>query len=372
MNFKQRATLVAAAVAVFVIADAQRAHAQQFELLHSFAACPAEGCGTTGDAAYPNAEVVTGGSVTRTFIAGPDGWYYGTSSGGGRGWGTVFRVDTGGAVEIVHRFPGEGPGGCGPAGIGFSAGGVLYVMGRGCPNLFGPVAIFRVMNATAEMVHEFTADGFGSPNALVASTTGTFYIGSGTPPFAPTRYQRWNETDGTLTLLPVNGHGPMRALADGHVYVRDYFCFLVPFSDIYACASDRLIRLDDGAEIYLPDSESVGTTDTLADDNFLVGPDGNLYGSTLHQGAHRIYRLTSDGTYTFLPGSDGLWPLGFAVDGSAYGRTDAEGAGTLSRLTGGVQMPVHAFNGLDGNGAFSQFVRGADGHLYGLRGEGGE
>jgi len=129
-----------------------------------------------------------------------------------------------------------------------------------------------------------------------------------------------------------------------------------------------LVRLDDATQIDLP----LADESTLADENFMVGPDGNFYGSVNRQGARRIYRLLPDGNYTLLSGSAGLWPLAFAPDGSIFARTDAGGAGAIAQFTRGTQLPVHAFDGTDGDGAFSPLVRGADGHLYGLRSEGGE
>ncbi len=134
-----------------------------FEVLHAFI-CESDGC-------FPSAGLT----------AGSDGKFYGTTScGGGRGGGTVFRLNPDGtAFEVLHTFT-CGSDGCVPA-AGLTAGsdGKFYGTTDG-GGAAGGGTVFRLNpDGTAfEVLHAFTCesgDGCGPDAGLTAGSDGKFY-----------------------------------------------------------------------------------------------------------------------------------------------------------------------------------------------------
>jgi uncharacterized repeat protein (TIGR03803 family) len=128
-------------------------------------------------------------------------------------------------------------------------------------------------------------------------------------------------------------------------------------------------------------------------EELVVGPDGALYGSSIHGGASgngTLFRLRTNGTFTKLHdfnGTDGGYPVAALVagpDGALYGSTMYDGAaqppqgvfwpfGTLFRVqTNGIFTKLHDFNGTDGDYPTVALVVGPDGALYGSTPVGGK
>ncbi|MFL6589221.1 MAG: choice-of-anchor tandem repeat GloVer-containing protein, partial [Chthoniobacterales bacterium] len=108
--------------------------------------------------------------------------------------------------------------------------------------------------------------------------------------------------------------------------------------------------------------------------------DGNFYGTTNTEGAYgvgAIYRVTPQGQiatiYSFKGGSDGYSPsssLLVGPDGNLWGTTsfnnDNTTYGTIYKVTlKGVLTTVHTFTGPDGRYPATELLNGGDGKLYG-------
>lgn len=355
---------VVAAFAFAVVLVASTAGAQQFELISSFTGCAPEGCGTTGDPAHP-------GSLVR----GPDGNFYGTSGfdrrpgdPGPRSWGTVFRIAPDGARQILHVFDGTTAGGCGTAGVTFGQDGALYgVTGGGCATPATGRVIFRISDGSYSVVQELPA-GSLIPYTFVAGSNGAFYGLAHVDPDR-TAVVKW---DGN-SVTQVTAFGSQAILTN-----------LVPAPDgnIYFSweVNNSIIELNLGKIYRLTPSDALQTVWESFDrivprGDLVVGPDGTLYGSTVQfitgVGPLRPYRLTPGGALTYYPGATPGIVRAADVDHSVYLETGGA-FGSIARLfPDGTLVPVHQFEETDGAGPMSQLVRGADGHLYGTRGDGG-
>ena len=296
-------------------------------VLHSFAYGPADG-----------------GSPTASLTTGPDGNFYGVTSGGGaNGTGTVFSSTPAGVVTILHSF-GSGQDGMFPEStLLLAADGNFYgTTNEGGANSMG--TIFKISPAGVEtVVYSFSggADGSAPSSGLIEGSDGNFY--------------------GTTVQGGTNNAGTVYKLTPAGVE-----------SVIHTFGSGQ-----DGAQ-------------PLA--GLVAGNDGNFYGTTFEGGAYNnagtVFKITPAGVETVLhsfgSGQDASTPeaaLVLGSDGNFFGTTSFGGiytvgmgaAGTVFKITpAGVETVLHSFgNGTDGVNPFSGLVAGSDGNFYGTTSAGG-
>ena len=114
--------------------------------------------------------------------------------------------------------------------------------------------------------------------------------------------------------------------------------------------------------------------------------DGNLYGTTMFDGAFIsygvVFKVTPQGSetvlHTFLGGSDGGHPKGSLIadsSGNLYGTTSSGehlSGGTVFKITSaGVLTELHTFSGSDGFDPNAGLAMDAQGNLYGTTFSGG-
>jgi uncharacterized repeat protein (TIGR03803 family) len=105
---------------------------------------------------------------------------YGTNRGGTLGFGTVFELQPGGTLTVLHGFTGEGGGWTPTGGLVRDAAGSLYgttVGGGSNKGAQGFGTVFEVSpTETFTVLHVFTAFAGGeSPNAIVMDSAGNIY-----------------------------------------------------------------------------------------------------------------------------------------------------------------------------------------------------
>jgi uncharacterized repeat protein (TIGR03803 family) len=314
-------------------------------VLHSFT-------GGAADGAQPEAEV----------IQAADGNFYGTTyAGGTANRGTVFRMNTDGAVTVLHSFAGYPGDGANPrARLVEGADGRLYgtTYFGGTANAGTAFAI--TSDGVFTLLHSFTyAEGVCPMAALIKATDGDFY---GTT------------SDWGACYLPGGGGTVFKMTVDGTVTVLHYFTAGAdgggPNTALVQAADGSLYGTSTGGYLHTRGWYGVifrvsggGFTPlvTMESTELIQAKDGNFYG-TNQGGIFRsgIFRMTPAGVVTLLysldGGAEGRDPAGAlvqAADGSFYGTASTGGAagqGVVFRLTETPQgsMPLHA--DFDGDG----------------------
>src|SRR5215472_14451829 len=288
-----------------------------------------------------------GGLPTWPLVQGMDGNLYGSTSYGGTGQGTIFRINSAGQLTTLYNFcsltsceDGQYPYG----GVIEATDGNFYgTTAGGGTNNYGTV--FRITPAgMLTTLVSFSSVGLAG-TGVIEGTDGDFYgttsnggsLGDGTI-FRVTR-------QGTLTVL--------------HTF-----------------------QFTDGKFPY---------------DALIQGVDGNFYGTTYSGGSGNsstcqgigcgtIFKMTPSGSFATLYSfcsqancADGQWPSGGLVqgtDGSFYGTTQALGAygescpfgicGTVFKITSsGTLTTLHSFDTTDGSAPYAGLTQDTGGSFYG-------
>jgi uncharacterized repeat protein (TIGR03803 family) len=384
------------------------ASAQTLTTLYSFAGRPSDG-------ALPEASL----------IADAAGNLYGTTFGGGsgNGYGTIFKLTPTGTESVLHTFTG-GDGAWPGAALIADAAGNLYGTTTGGGLNFGTV--FKLtLNAdgtyTHGVLHTFTgypSDG-AVPRGLIADAAGNLYgmttAGGGSACFdygCGTVFKLTPNLDGTYSESVLYN---FTGSSDG----------LYPFGDLIADAAGNLYGTTaygggsgcDGygcGTVFELTPNLDGTYSETVLHNFTGGRDGakpvavrlladaagNFYGTTSEGGGSHacatgcgtVFKLTPnlDGTYSesvlhsFDGGSEGQTPYaGLIADaaGNLYGTTYAGGVilsdcrgwcGTVFTLTPtGTLRVLHSFTFSDGANPVAGLIADAAGNLYGTTAAGG-
>ena len=349
---------------------------------------------TGGDGWYPQAGLVQGS----------DGYFYGTTEGGGMygsaygGYGTVFKISSIGACTSLYSFTGGNDGGEPQAGLVQGSDGYFYgTTGGGGTNGYGTV--FKVSASGAlTSLYSFTGgnDGAQPYAGLVQGSDGHFY---GTT--------EGGGTNGNGTVFKVSTTGTLTSLCSFGGNDGAYpSAGLVQGSDGYFYGTTEgggtngygtAFRI--GTTGALTSLCSFGVNDGAYPSAGLVqGSDGMLYGTTYNGGKlggigfspHNltltgygtVFQITTNGMLTSLysfSGSDGRNPQAGLVQGSDgyfYGTTDYGGTargGTVFKISPtGALATLHSFTGdNDGANPAAGLVQGSDGNLYGTTEFGG-
>jgi uncharacterized repeat protein (TIGR03803 family) len=401
--------LLWAGAAVALPAQTTVAPTVTFTTLHSF---------DYADGYFPDAAL----------IQGTDGAFYGTtSSGGTNGYGTVFKITTGGTLTTVHTF--DGTDGAYPnGGLAQGANGKLYgTTSAGGPNTAcvngGCGTVFTITpSGMLTTLYNFCSqsnctDGYVPEAELVQGTDGNFY---GTTLFGGASSACSNgcgtvfkiTPGGTLTTLHsfdgTDGAGPQAGLiqaTNGKFYgTTTGGGANGPYGTVFEITpSGKLTTLN----------SFDGTDGSEVDGSLVQATDGNFYGTTFQGGANHIcgldnietcgevFKMTPSGSltvfYSFcsqggLNCTDGEYPAAGLIqgtDGNFYGTTaggganrngnicDYVGCGTAFKITpDGALTTLYNFcsqgdtctDGAESEGAL---VQGTSGNFYGTTVYGG-
>ena len=327
----------------------------------------------------------TDGAYPGALAKGSDGAFYGlTTLGGALGNGTAFRVDALGSFSVIHDFTaadGAPPfGGLLLAADGYFYGGTQF----GGANGLG--TIFRVDAAGGlAVIHDFAIGEGQMPfGELLDPGDGYLYGANSVGPDAYTGTVFRVTASGSLTVLhafletdggPPRG-GLIRAV-DGKIYGTSY-------GNPYSVGHGTVYRINPDGTGFETVYRFVNAEGTSPNSGFLLGADGNLYGSCGTGGSSddgTVYRLDTLGELTVLhdfAGSDGSGPgvLVEASGGVLYGSTFAGGTGptpfgVVFRIDAlGAFSILHGFSTTDGAGP-SGLGLAPDGSLYGTTYYGG-
>ena len=322
----------------------------------------------------------TGGSDAAThqaaLVLGGDGYFYGTTAGGGTngGNGTVFKISTNGALTSLHSFSG-GTDGSQPEGLVQGSDGNFYGTTDSGGTSYGWGTVFKI-SATGALttLYSFTGtnDGGGPVAGLAQGSDSYFYgttEGGGTNGGNGTVFKI--SAKGALTTLysfpaPNNdGANPSAGLAQG----ADGNFYGTAGSTVFKMtAAGRLTSL----YFFTGDNDGGGSKAGL-----VQGSDGNFYGET----SSTIFTITTNGALTTLYSFPADTNVGYATaglalgsDGNFYGTTaifdpwDAfYASGTVFKISpNGSLTTLHSFTGgNDGAVPRAEPTQGNDGNLYG-------
>ena len=306
-----------ASQAIVLLVFAAAASAQTFTVLYDFGST----AGDPQEPGYPGA-----------IAQGRDGNMYTTTTSGGHGVGTVFKITPAGKVTELYAF--SGPDGSYPNG-GVTLGtdgnfyGTTYEGGS-----FSTGTIFKITpGGTLTTLYNLgtqSSDGSFPYASPIQGTDGNWY--------------------GTTNSGGTGGYGTIYKLTAAGVYT-----VLYSFEYTHGAAPQ---------------------------DPLVLGSDGNFYGTTFSGGANgygEVFRITPAGVPTVLYSFDnthGAHPSGPMIqgtDGNFYGATEAGGtssSGVAFKLTtAGVLTVLHNMNGTtDGLTPYDGVTQASDGNFYGTNG----
>jgi uncharacterized repeat protein (TIGR03803 family) len=309
------------ALACAVSAAVQAAPAPRIRVVHSFA---------PGEARNPGTE--------STLFAGPGHLLYGVSGAGGSAdQGTVFSIDTKNYhFRNIYSFERADGGLLGATGAAVGPLGAIYVTTyQGGASEYGEIFRVNPFSGEAVVIHEFQGSDAGLPVGPLIRQGGYFYgvsssgeIGMGTAyRFDPSGnvealHQFPNTTSPDETLPTTLSSGP------GGVFYGATYGWPTPITHgaVYSLLPDgeyQVLHYFTGPEGDRPFDAPV------------VGPDGNLYGTTEQGGefgAGVAYRLRPDGQLDVLHSFDQ------DTFGGAYGNLTVASNGRMYGVTFGGRL----------------------------------
>jgi uncharacterized repeat protein (TIGR03803 family) len=329
-------------------------------------------------------------------VAGTDGALYGTTSSGGNGLGTVFRLERDGTgYTILHSFSTASKDGKSPLGLIEGTDGILYgTTWLGGTNSSGTLfklnkdgSGFTILRTLRNIIGE----AFQPSSGLIEGSDGALY---GTTEGAGGTVFKINK-DGTGHVIlhpfpynptPEDGRSPTSLLegSDGVLYGTTAIGGSNNVGTVFK------INKDGRGYMVLRHFTSVGGDGRHPYTALIESNDGVLYGTTYDGGSDgegTIFRINKDGTgYLVLrsfsdSNNDGQHPRAALVEGSDglfYGTTayGGSGVGTVFRISkdGTGYSVFHSFSSSGGDGQSpwgGDLVRCSDGSLFGTTQNGG-
>jgi len=358
----------------------------------------------TGNGATNRGSLPYGG-----LVQGSDGYFYGTTSGGGtNGFGTVYKMSPAGVLTTLVDFTNDGS-----ENKGYSPAASLVQGDDG--DFYGTTefggahfggTVFKVSSSgKLTTLVEFTDNGLenrGSIPAakLIQGRNGNFYgttLAGGTNENG-TAFEM--TPDGVLTTLVeftnlplhefVGPFGSLLETADGSLYGTTYHGGAEDWGTVFKITPDRMLQTL--VEFTYSGEMNRGA---LPQCGLVQDSEGYLYGTTSQGGTFgygTIFKMTTDGLLVTLADftfdgetNAGGYPLAGLLQsqsGSFYGTTSEGGttglnsnAGTLFRITSsGALTTVTSFTGnitINGSGPYGSLNQATDGNLYGTTSLGG-
>jgi uncharacterized repeat protein (TIGR03803 family) len=379
-----------AAVAFLILTSASLFGAQTLQTLCSF---------NSTNGAYPYAALTLGN----------DGNFYGTTEqGGSSGYGTVFRMTSGGTLTTLISF--SGTNGANPyAALTLDNDGNFYGTTFGTTLVQGGSSgygtrfnvttnlgtVFRVTtNGTLTTLYSFLGgnDGANPYAGLTLGNDGNFYGTTYGGGITNSTYLRGMgtvfkvTTNGALTTLvafnSTNGTYPEAALTlgnDGNFYgtTSTYGGCNGVYGTVFQITTNGALTT------LVAFNYTDGAYPAAA---LTLGNDGNFYGTTWCGGSSyyawgTVFKVTTNGALTTLVecASDTeqypVAPLVLGNDGNFYGTAKqggSGGVGTVFRMTtNGTLTTLAAFNSTNGAYPYAGLTLGNDGNFYGTTESGG-
>jgi len=326
-------------------------------------------------------------------VQGSDGYFYGTTVGGGTyNSGTVFKISTNGALTSLYSFTSGNDGANPYAGLVQGSDGYFYgTTYSGGTNGYG--SMFKIStNGVLTSFYSFTGgyDGAYPQAGLVQGSDGNFYgttYSGGTNGYG-TVFKF--STNGVLTSLSSftwnDGAYPQAGLvqgSDGYFYGTTLVGGTNSYGTVFQISTNGALT-----SLY---SFTGGYDGEYLRAGLVQGRDGNFYGTTETGGtnyAGTVFKIKTNGAltslYSFTGGNDGANPYAGLVQGSDgyfYGTTYYGGAygsgfagyGTVFEIsTNGALTSLYSFTGgSDGGDPKAGLVQGSDGNFYGTTEYGG-
>ncbi len=322
-------------------------------------------------------------------VLGSDGNFYGTTEGGGTfGVGTVYRITTNGAVNIVGSL--DGTNGYNPLAAVVSVNGNLY----GTTMVGGASYVWNTLNQGEGVVFEIATNGqlfdlYSFPGGsegrrpfapLVQGDDGNLYGTTAYGGIVDKGTVFEISTDGVFSVLfsfnGTNGASPGAGLTkanDGSFYGTTKFGGVSNNGTVFRMTTNGVLTT-------LISFAGTNGSDPAA--KLVFGNDGILYGTTYQGGPPAfgfpygfgtIFRITTNGnltTFVFFNRNNGAFPRGgltLGQDGNLYGSSQTT---IFGLTTNGVLSTLAFFNGTNGNNGLG-LTLGNDGNLYGTTEAGG-